>query len=329
MRAAGAACAARGPGRGALPAASLWGTARAAPAHPRPPAGPAPPRRSPAPPACLPSCAQDKAGHSFRAAQTDGYSCHALQLLSRSVWSGQCAAVRVSFKEELGSEICACPQPDTFWLSILGEGKRFLASARCAVRGAAMHQARSRHPPRRRAKEREVEARAAPRFGVRGRPACCMRARVWVGRTWGSVCRRIPRLQGCQQFTGTAIRNLGVWQQPETHSERRLASRQAHERHGSPTLRAIVEASQASATASYRAVRQGLYTAQCSGRNALRRWSKFPATPAVRIQAKAPPPTALFTMGVAIYGAGLHFPDGARHAAQQPRSAASWACCRA
>ncbi len=66
-----------------------------------------------------------------------------------------------------------------------------------------------------------------------------------------------------------------------------------------------MEASQASATASYRAVRQSLYTAQCSGRNALRRWSKFPAAPAVRIQAKAPPPTALFTMGVAIYGAGL------------------------
>jgi hypothetical protein len=101
-----------------------------------------------------------------------------------------------------------------------------------------------------------------------------------------------------------------------------VASRQAHERHGSPTLRAIVEASQASATASYRAVRQGLYTAQCSGRNALRRWSKFPAAPAVRIQAKAPPPTALFTMGVAIYGAGLRFSDGARHAAQRPRSAA-------
>ena len=70
---------------------------------------------------------------------------------------------------------------------------------------------------------------------------------------------------------------------------------QARERHGSPTLRAIVEASHASATASYRAVRQGLYTAHCSGKNALRRWSKFPS-PAVRIQAKAPPPTTLFTM---------------------------------
>ena len=57
---------------------------------------------------------------------------------------------------------------------------------------------------------------------------------------------------------------------------------------------------------SYHAVRQGLATAHCSGRNALRRWSKFPAAPAVRLQAKAPPPTALFTMGVAIYGALLY-----------------------
>ena len=81
-----------------------------------------------------------------------------------------------------------------------------------------------------------------------------------------------------------------------------LAQAQTRPRHGSPTLRAIVEASHTS----YHVVRQGLATAHCSGRNALRRWSKFPAAPAVRLQAKAPPPTALFTMGVAIYGALLY-----------------------
>ncbi|KAK9834072.1 hypothetical protein WJX81_007832 [Elliptochloris bilobata] len=82
-----------------------------------------------------------------------------------------------------------------------------------------MHQVRSRHPPRRRTKEREAEARAAP-------------------------------------------------------------VAEAQTRHGSPTLRAIVEASHVSAVASYRA-------------------------------AKAPPPTTLFTMGVAIYGALLYIAGAA------------------
>lgn len=62
---------------------------------------------------------------------------------------------------------------------------------------------------------------------------------------------------------------------------------------------------------SYHVVRQGLATAHCSSRNVLRRWSKFPAAPAVRLQAKAPPPTALFTMGVAIYGALLYMAGAA------------------